>query len=204
MTPKATVALAAYLDPRTKSLTNLPAEWKDAADAVGAKIVALAAKYGVDADAEVVEAAGIVPGAAAPAPSPSDVLLGSRKRDAADMPTSAAKHSALEAQQLLLFTVGQASAASQSSTFADEIELYNREGEIPWTEGPLDWWRSNQRRFPRLARLARAVLCIQATSCPSECVFSKAGILLQGRRSLLAPKNVDMMIFLHDNCDKFD
>jgi hypothetical protein len=204
-TPKGIVALASYLDPRTKSLANLPVEWQDAANAVAAKVVALAAKLGADVDrGDVVEAAGVLPGAAAPAPSPADVLLGSRKRDAADMPTPEAKRAALEAQQLLLFTVGQASAAAQASTLAAEIELYNREGEIAWTDDPLAWWRNNQRRFPRLARVARAVLCIQATSCPSECVFSKAGILLQGRRSLLAPKNVDMMIFLHDNCEHFE
>jgi hypothetical protein len=185
-------------------LTNLPAEWKDAADGVAAKVVALAAKYCADADAEHVEAAGVLPGAAVPAPSPSDVLLGARKRDAADMPTSAAKRSALEAQQLLLFTVGHASASAQASTLAAEVELYSREGEIAWTSDPLLWWRDNQQRFPRLARVARAVLCMQATSCASECVFSKAGILLQGRRSLLAPKHVDMMIFLHDNCDLFE
>jgi hypothetical protein len=203
--PKALVCLASYLDPRTKCLVNLPAQWRDAANAVGAKLLELAAKYEVEPDGDVVEGAGIVPGVTEPAPDPSALLLGSRKRDAADAPSSASKRAAVEQQELLLSSVGQPSASKQAATLEAEIELYNREGQIDWTDDPLAWWRQNQHRFPRLARLARAVLCIQATtSCPSECVFSKAGILLQGRRSLLAPKNVDMMIFLHDNCEHFE
>jgi hypothetical protein len=182
-------------------LTNLPEQWKDAADGIGAKLVEMANTLKVAADdANFVAEAGFLPGVA-PAPDPADVLLsGARKRDAAGAPTPAAKLAALEKQELLLLSVGQ-SAARVSCTLAQEIAAYSSQPQVEWTEEPLDWWRNNCARFPRLAVIARAVLCIQATSCESERVFSKTGILLEGRRSQLASKNVDMMIFLHDNLD---
>ena len=39
---------------------------------------------------------------------------------------------------------------------------------------PLDWWRANHHKFPLHAQLARIHLATQATSAPSERVFSVA------------------------------
>ena len=52
--------------------------------------------------------------------------------------------------------------------------------------------------MPNLAKLGKSVLCIPATSVPSERVFRKAGHLLNKRCSLKS-KNVDMLVFLNKN-----
>ena len=64
---------------------------------------------------------------------------------------------------------------------------------------PLDWWRINEKRFPRIAALARRILCAQATSAPSERLFSAAGLTIANDRASLLPDNAAMLIFLHEN-----
>ncbi|XP_039535814.1 E3 SUMO-protein ligase ZBED1-like [Pimephales promelas] len=68
--------------------------------------------------------------------------------------------------------------------------------------GPLGWWKKNQDRYPSLARVAKRLLCIPATSTPSERIFSKAGFIVNKARSCLLPKNVDMLVFLAHNTKK--
>lgn len=64
---------------------------------------------------------------------------------------------------------------------------------------PLMWWKSNSPTLPRLARLAKQVLCVPATSVPSERVFSTAGDIITAQRSQLASSTVDTLIFLKKN-----
>jgi hypothetical protein len=68
---------------------------------------------------------------------------------------------------------------------------------------PLAWWRDNQSQFPNLARLAKRILCIPATSAPSERVFSAAGLTIAKDRARLLPTTADDLIFLHDIVNLF-
>jgi hypothetical protein len=54
---------------------------------------------------------------------------------------------------------------------------------------PLAWWASEDggRNFGILARLARKYLAVQATSAPSEQVFSLAGHIITKLRNRLDP-----------------
>ena len=64
---------------------------------------------------------------------------------------------------------------------------------------PLQWWKVNSARFPRLAAVARKYLYIPATSVPYERVFSFAGHLVSKRRCSLSADMIDVLIFLHIN-----
>ncbi|XP_072563330.1 E3 SUMO-protein ligase ZBED1-like [Paramormyrops kingsleyae] len=64
---------------------------------------------------------------------------------------------------------------------------------------PLDWWKVYQKNFPRVSQLAQHYLCIQATSSPSERVFSTGGNIVTCKRASLKPDNVDQLVFLARN-----
>ena len=36
---------------------------------------------------------------------------------------------------------------------------------------PLTWWKNNEKRFPKQAKVAKSLLNIPATSTPSERIF---------------------------------
>ena len=64
---------------------------------------------------------------------------------------------------------------------------------------PLVWWRDHSGIYPMIARLAKRVLCIPATSTPSERIFSLAGNIVSNKRSQLSHSSIDHLIFLNTN-----
>ncbi|KAI9550051.1 hypothetical protein GHT06_001546 [Daphnia sinensis] len=68
----------------------------------------------------------------------------------------------------------------------DEIQLGN-------------WWFRNRDVYPVLAKVAKRLISIVATSAPSERVFSTGGNIVTQKRSRLTSTNVDMYIFLAAN-----
>jgi hypothetical protein len=56
----------------------------------------------------------------------------------------------------------------------------------------------NEVKFPFLSHLAQRLLCIPATSAPSERVFSNAGLIIAKDHARLAPEMAGELIFLHD------
>jgi hypothetical protein len=81
-------------------------------------------------------------------------------------------------------------------TTIDEVGLYeadtSRNGEI----NPLEFWRENATRYPKLAQMARKYLAIPATSVPSERLFSRTGNIATKLRCSLLPENVNKLSFL--------
>jgi hypothetical protein len=100
---------------------------------------------------------------------------------------------------------------STSSSLSSELQRYKmepilykyiwKENKIVGKNNPLKWWQENECKYPNVAKLARAVLCIPATSAPSERVFSTAGRTISAERSRILPDNAADLIFLHDNYD---
>ena len=64
-------------------------------------------------------------------------------------------------------------------------------------EDLLSFWESQSKAFPLLAKVARLILCIPATSASSKPKFSAAGWVLEPRRNRLNPGTVDAIFFLH-------
>ncbi|KAL0224269.1 hypothetical protein P9112_003659 [Eukaryota sp. TZLM1-RC] len=78
----------------------------------------------------------------------------------------------------------------------DELVIYGSEPVVAWETDPLEWWKINSSRFPCLAKAARDYLSIQATSVPSESLFSVAGDIARSRRSRLSPLNMRVLVSL--------
>jgi hypothetical protein len=81
----------------------------------------------------------------------------------------------------------------------EEIKFYLSLPPIPAEEDPLVWWRGHASELPHLARVARKLLCIPATSVPSKRVFSASRHIVLPRRLLLKPGKVNMLTVLHFN-----
>ncbi|CAF1567212.1 unnamed protein product, partial [Rotaria sordida] len=63
----------------------------------------------------------------------------------------------------------------------------------------LEFWRSSGDQFYHLKRLAQIILGIPVTSTSSEEVFSTTGLILNVKRTALAPENVGKIQMIHDN-----
>jgi hypothetical protein len=85
-----------------------------------------------------------------------------------------------------------------------EILLYQQEPSLHLQDAqhrfncPLTWWKNNQTKYKMLSEVALRLLCIPATSAPSERVFSVAGLTISKDRARLAPQTANELIFLHD------
>ena len=96
------------------------------------------------------------------------------------------------------------SSSAQERRPMDEVVLYTQERTPDINTNPLQWWKLNGGRYPRLTILALKYLGIPATSVPSERVFSKAGEIVSRRRASLKPSSVDMLVFLSKNIPAVD
>eukprot|EP00117_Sycon_ciliatum_P035082 scpid56897/ scgid26660/ len=77
---------------------------------------------------------------------------------------------------------------STSTKLQNEVAAFFTEAATaaPASAYPLEWWRKNGDRLPNLEKLARALLCVPATSVPSERVFSAAGYIVNKLRAALS------------------
>ena len=71
--------------------------------------------------------------------------------------------------------------------------MYFGEHPLSKKENPLTWWKKNAAHYPTLAKLAKSLLCIPATSTPSERLFSAAGNIASKKGASLSPEHVDML-----------
>ena len=67
-------------------------------------------------------------------------------------------------------------------------------------QSPIKWWHEiGKIQFPNLFEAARKYQCLLATSVPSERVFSKAGHVLNKKRSALGKQTANQIVTLHAN-----
>lgn len=75
--------------------------------------------------------------------------------------------------------------------------------EMPVDEDPLKFWKTHENIFPLLSILAKCYLTCSAASVPVEEMFSITGLMLNQRRSSMAPSRANIVSFIHDNFAKF-
>jgi len=81
----------------------------------------------------------------------------------------------------------------------DEVKRYLSLGARAASEDPIAFWKTNEQNFPMLAVLAKMYLTLSASSIAVENMFSTTGIILNGKRSTLAPNRANCLTFVHDN-----
>jgi hypothetical protein len=79
-----------------------------------------------------------------------------------------------------------------------ELERFFDHASMSHHVKPLQWWTANESVFPTLGRLARKCLTMQATSVPSERLFSAAGMILTSERNRLLPESARELICLQN------
>ena len=68
----------------------------------------------------------------------------------------------------------------------------------------LAYWKSNEKEVPDLAKLARAVLGIPASSASSERMFSAAGNTITTQRTNLSSTKAEQLVLIKQNFDKVE
>lgn len=81
-----------------------------------------------------------------------------------------------------------------------QLELYLLEPKMKITDklDVLDFWKSNQFRYPELSRMARDILTIPVSTVASESAFSHGGRVIDEQRSALLPINVEALVCTSD------
>ena len=64
---------------------------------------------------------------------------------------------------------------------------------------PLDFWMSNEHKYPILSAFTQYLLVIPASSTPIECVFYVSGYISCGRRNRLNDKNLEREVLVKEN-----
>ncbi len=85
------------------------------------------------------------------------------------------------------------------SWLRNEFTLYETMPEVTAELDPLTWWKTNETILPALAKFAKKYLCIAASSCASERVFSTSGLICSPRRARLTEEHIDMLVFVAKN-----
>jgi hypothetical protein len=88
---------------------------------------------------------------------------------------------------------------SREERIRTEIDTYLCGTVLDKEEDALEWWKLHCKDFPHISHLARKYLCVQATSSPSERIFSTAGNIVTHFRSSLKPEKVNQLVFLAHN-----
>ncbi|KZC12193.1 Zinc finger BED domain-containing protein 4 [Dufourea novaeangliae] len=78
-----------------------------------------------------------------------------------------------------------------------ELDNYLKERIEVLESDPVEYWKINAIRYPKLSKLAQKLLCCPATSVPSERIFSKAGNIVSKKRNRLKDSTVNKMLFLN-------
>jgi hypothetical protein len=79
----------------------------------------------------------------------------------------------------------------QPETFESEYERYCKEALEQLGLSPLEFWKENAYRFPRLSQMARDILSIPGMSAEVERVFSSAKLMIPPERSNLGADAIE-------------
>jgi hypothetical protein len=90
--------------------------------------------------------------------------------------------------------------ADSSQTFHDdEVTSYSTTAYECDNATPLEFWKTQQKKLPGLAKIARSIFAIPASQNKTERSFSAAGNIMTDRRTMLDPDHLDELLILRSN-----
>ncbi|KAM4745060.1 E3 SUMO-protein ligase ZBED1-like [Anableps anableps] len=114
-----------------------------------------------------------------------------------DLSQATPKQQTSDTKNTMMLLLGDSYSSSYATDSEAQVDYYLRDIAPSLDINPLDWWRLNEPRFPKLATLARHYLCIPGVSLPS--LLSDVGQSFATMRTRLTPEHVNMMVFLNRN-----
>ena len=179
-----TVKVAVLLDPAMKDLLDMPADEKiDLLEEKAERCVATCSEAG-DVEAVTVSASPVPEDADLQQEPASKKLKLLERFRASVMPNSSTQASNLRSE------VSRYIASTPALAKEDHSD-------------PLKLWAENENQFPRLAKVARQYHCIMPSSVAVESMFSTTGLILNSKRSCMAPCRLNYTSFIHDNYKLF-
>lgn len=102
-----------------------------------------------------------------------------------------------DTNKTMAMLLGSNYSSSYATDSEAQVDYYLRDIAPSLDINPLDWWRVNGPRFPKVATLAKHYLCIPGVSLPS--LLSEAGESFATNRTRLSPEHVNKLIFVNRN-----
>lgn len=67
------------------------------------------------------------------------------------------------------------------------------------SDNPLVFWKEQEHIIPYMAKLAKQIFCIPASSAGVERAFSSAGVIISVRRNSISPFTVNNIILIRSD-----
>lgn len=87
--------------------------------------------------------------------------------------------------------------SSEKSSLQDEFQSYLALKRSDKNQNILDWWKDHEKMFPTLAKMARDIFSITATSVPVERLFSLAKLIVTRLRNSLKNESIRSTLCLN-------
>jgi hypothetical protein len=81
----------------------------------------------------------------------------------------------------------------------EELAKYLKLPQLSLATDTLAWWKINQDKYPRLARMARQLLAVPATSACCERFFSAAGLAFSDLRQAMSEGHLEAVMWAKFN-----
>jgi hypothetical protein len=93
-----------------------------------------------------------------------------------------------------------ASSSSSTSTVCELLAYLDSDNATSYGDDfdILLWWRDHKLTYPILSIMARDIMSVPVPTVSSESCFSLSGRIIEERRRLLLPENVEMLTCIKD------
>ena len=97
----------------------------------------------------------------------------------------------------------EANTEKRKQTAEEELRAYLALPQESMSVDTLKWWKINEKIYPRVARMARQILAVPATSACCERFFSAAGLAFDDLRQAMNEGHLESLMWAKFNVVNF-